>query len=221
MKVPQTPAPQAVAPAARSAPSSAEIYRALVSQQDILSNQVSQAQRTREQLVNQLSSGDQSATTKISLEKRIANIDANIADLDLQMATANKAVATAAGVPGATTRPPQPPRNGPPEEAYALGALFMFIAILPMSIAFARRIWRRSARAEVTLPPEMSQRMESLERGMDAIALEVERIGEGQRFMTTALTERAEIRAVGAGAAQPIPIQERERVDARQLPGRP
>ena len=193
-----------------------EVYRALVSQQDILSNQVNQAQRTREQLVNQLSSGDQSAATKISLEKRIASIDAQIADLDLQIANANKAVATAAGVPGATVRPPDPPRNGPPDEAYALGALFMVIVLLPMSLAFTRRIWRRSARAEVTLPPEMSQRMESLERGMDAIALEVERIGEGQRFVTQALTERGEIRAVGAGAAEPVPVKLREQVEKRR-----
>ena len=192
-----------------------------MSQQDILSNQVSQAQRSREQLVTQLASGDQSAATKISLEKRIANIDAQIADLDLQIANANKAVAAAAGIPGATVRPPEPPRNGPPDEAYALGALFMLVAILPMSIAFSRRIWRRSARAEVTLPPEMSQRMESLERGMDAIALEVERIGEGQRFVTQALTERGELHAFGTAAAQRLPVQERERVEARQLPGRP
>ena len=216
MTTPQTPVPQAVAPAARSAPSAVEVYRALVSQQDILSNQVNQAQRTREQLVNQLSSGDQSAATKISLEKRIASIDAQIADLDLQIANANKAVATAAGVPGATVRPPDPPRNGPPDEAYALGALFMVIVLLPMSLAFTRRIWRRSARAEVTLPPEMSQRMESLERGMDAIALEVERIGEGQRFVTQALTERGEIRAVGAGAAEPVPVKLREQVEKRR-----
>ena len=68
----------------------------------------------------------------------------------------------------------------------------MVIVMLPMSIAFARRVWRRSARAEVTLPQEVSQRMESLERGVEAIALEVERIGEGQRFVTAALVERGE-----------------------------
>ena len=108
------------------------------------------------------------------------------------------------------------PRPGPPEEVYALSGLFMMIVFLPLSVAFARRIWRRSAKATVTLPPEMTQRMESLELGVEAIALEVERIGEGQRFMTQILAERGESLALGAGAAQPIPIRQRERVEERR-----
>ena len=94
--------------------------------------------------------------------------------------------------------------------------MFMFIVLLPMSIAFARRIWRRSAKATVVLPPEMADRMASLERGLDAVALEIERIGEGQRFLTQALAERADgVKALGAGAAQPIPVSERARVEER------
>jgi hypothetical protein len=34
---------------------------------------------------------------------------------------------------------------------------------------------------------------------VDAIALEVERIGEGQRFLTRAVGERVPVRTVGAG----------------------
>mgnify|MGYP003337610934 CR=1 FL=1 len=97
-----------------------------------------------------------------------------------------------------------------------LAGMFMFIVLLPMSIAFARRIWRRSAKATVVLPPEMADRMASLERGLDAVALEIERIGEGQRFLTQALAERADgVKALGAGAAQPIPVGERARVEER------
>ena len=215
---PQASAAPAVAqgPVSIPAGSPQAVYRALVSQREILGNQLSDAQRLRENLVGQLSESNQTPATRASLEKRIANADARIADLDKQIAQSDATVAQAAAVPGATVRPPQVPRTGPPDEAYVLTGMFMFIVLLPMSIAFARRIWRRSARAEVTLPPEMSERMAHLERGVEAIAIEVERIGEGQRFVTQVLSERGDARALGAGAAEPIPVRQKERVEERR-----
>lgn len=212
-----TAAPRVNTPQTRAVAADAQAtYRALVSQRDILRDQLGDAQRMRENLVSELAGPNQTAATKISLEKRIANVDERITDLDKQIAVSENAVATAAAVPGATTRPPQVPRDGPPDEVYALTALFMFIVLLPMSIAFARRIWRRSAKATVVLPPEMGERMASLERGVEAIALEVERIGEGQRFVTQVLAERNDARALGAGAAQPIPVRAGERAEERR-----
>ena len=38
--------------------------------------------------------------------------------------------------------------------------------------------------------PELSSRLTNLEQSLDAIAVEVERVGEGQRFMTRLFTER-------------------------------
>ena len=38
--------------------------------------------------------------------------------------------------------------------------------------------------------PELSSRLSNLEQSLDAIAVEVERVGEGQRFMTRLFTER-------------------------------
>ena len=195
---------------ARSAPTSAEMYRALVAQRDILGEQLSDAQELRADLARQLNSDGQTGAGKASIEARIANVDARVTELDRQIAQSDATVATAAAVPGATERPPPPPRTGQPDEAYALGALFMFIVLLPMSIAFSRRIWRKSAGVEVRLPPEMASRMESLERGVEAIALEVERIGEGQRFVTQALAQRGDIRGVGAGGAEPVPVKRLE-----------
>lgn len=205
-------------PVAAAPGTPAQVYRALVSQREILGNQLSDANALRQNLVSQLSGQNQSAATKASLEKRIANVDERITDLDKQVAKSDQAVAQAAAVPGATVRPPEPPQRGPTDGEFAIMALFLVVAVLPMSIAFARRVWRRSARAVVTLPPEMSERMESLERGVDAIALEVERIGEGQRFVTQALTERGEIRgrALGAGAVEAIPVRQRDRAEERR-----
>ncbi|HEX5973240.1 MAG TPA: hypothetical protein VFY85_15000 [Gemmatimonadaceae bacterium] len=43
-----------------------------------------------------------------------------------------------------------------------------------------------------TAPPELSSRLTHLEQSLDAIAVEVERVGEGQRFMARLFSERRE-----------------------------
>jgi hypothetical protein len=52
-------------------------------------------------------------------------------------------------------------------------------------------VWLRRPRGQVVLPPELTERLDRIERAVDVTALEVERIGEGQRFLTRALGERA------------------------------
>ena len=62
------------------------------------------------------------------------------------------------------------------------------------------------------LPTESGERLERIEQAMDAIAIEVERVSEGQRFVTRLLSERAP--AIGAAPAQPVavPVAEGSRV---------
>jgi hypothetical protein len=43
-----------------------------------------------------------------------------------------------------------------------------------------------------------------MEQALEATAEEVERIGEGQRFLTRLFTEGEGARVIGAGVAQPI-----------------
>ena len=59
---------------------------------------------------------------------------------------------------------------------------------VPLARAFARRMERES---KTKLAPEVNSRLERIEQAVDAIAIEVERISEGQRFTTKLLTERA------------------------------
>jgi hypothetical protein len=69
------------------------------------------------------------------------------------------------------------------------------ISIVPISVigwplarAYARRMELRDARPQV--PSEVSARLERMEQAIDSIAVEVERISEGQRFTTKLLSER-------------------------------
>ena len=55
--------------------------------------------------------------------------------------------------------------------------------------------WLRRPRSPSALPADLTERLERIERAVDTTALEVERIGEGQRFLTRALGERSVIDA--------------------------
>jgi hypothetical protein len=68
-----------------------------------------------------------------------------------------------------------------------IGAIIIF---LPLVRAFARRMDRRGGAAQI--PNEVSSQLAHLNQAVDAIALEVERISEGQRFTTRLLSEQRE-----------------------------
>lgn len=70
-------------------------------------------------------------------------------------------------------------------------------------IRYARRIWHRDGGADSTPPAEFTDRLTHLEQSLDATAIEIERIGEGQRFMTRLFTEKGTSQASGEGAADP------------------
>jgi hypothetical protein len=68
----------------------------------------------------------------------------------------------------------------------------MAIVLFPLVRAWARRIEGRGA-APAPLPPGVADRLERIERAVESIAVEVERISEGQRFVTRVLADRGEI----------------------------
>ena len=64
--------------------------------------------------------------------------------------------------------------------------------VLPLCIAYMRRTERMKAQnPQSPLPvPDIIARLERMETGMESMAAEIERIGEGQRFTTRLLSER-------------------------------
>ncbi len=97
--------------------------------------------------------------------------------------------------------PPRIIRQGPPEEVFVMGAIFMIVVLLPLSIAFARRIWKRGSQVVATFPKEIAERLGRLEQAAESTALEVERIGEGQRFLTRLFTEGPQAHVLSAGVS--------------------
>jgi hypothetical protein len=181
-------------------PGAASVYRAFRASRQELAGQLEDLQDTRSTLMRELEQLPAGAAGRAGIEARIAGIDARIAGMDKQIADADAQVARAAAVPGAVVEQPRIERTGPPEAAYIVGTIFMFIFLLPISVAFARRIWKRSSQIVTAFPKEIGERLGRLEQTTEATAIEIERIGEGQRFLTRLFTEGNAPRAIGAPA---------------------
>ena len=79
-----------------------------------------------------------------------------------------------------------------------LGSLTIIGAVLfPIARALGRRIEGKVQAAQI--PPATDARLDRIEHAVEAIAVEVERISEGQRFTTKLLAERT----AGEGASRP------------------
>lgn len=72
-----------------------------------------------------------------------------------------------------------------------IAGMVMIIVIVFGSLGFValRRKWELQAQRP-KLPDDMAPRLERMEAAIDAMAIEIERISEGQRFTTKLLTER-------------------------------
>jgi hypothetical protein len=217
-----TPAPDAPAAATPQSPQSptllpargvddpALVYQAYRAQRDVLEEQLESLQELRDELTAQVTQPGAPADASAGVLARIAELDKRIASVDRQMADADANIARTAAIPGATYEPEPPPRQGPPEEAFVLGGLLIVVVLLPLTIAYARRIWRRGATIIAPLPAVVGEQLNRLEQAVESIAIEVERLGEGQRFMARVLTERESPQALGQGAAEPVPVRARE-----------
>jgi hypothetical protein len=89
----------------------------------------------------------------------------------------------------------------PPQAVDISIAFFLMLAVIiigtPLARAFARRMDRKSS-GSPQISGEISSQLAQLSQSVDAIALEVERISEGQRFTTRLLSEQKQALTTGA-----------------------
>jgi C4-dicarboxylate-specific signal transduction histidine kinase len=72
-------------------------------------------------------------------------------------------------------------------------AILSVFVFFPVAFAFVRMLWKRSNEAPMLRQPandEVLRRMAELQQSMDAMSVEIERISEGQRFVTKLMSER-------------------------------
>lgn len=99
-----------------------------------------------------------------------------------------EAVATALGMPLPVPELPEE-SDGP----YVIGALAIVCTavVVLTSITMWYRTKMRGHAGPSQLPSDFAQRMSRMENAIESVAVEVERISEGQRFTTRLLSERA------------------------------
>ena len=81
-----------------------------------------------------------------------------------------------------------------PEIVVPLGAFTCAIILaigVPLARAYSRRMDAESKNPR--LPTEVTDRLERMEQALDSVAIEVERISEGQRFTTRLLSEQRDV----------------------------
>jgi hypothetical protein len=125
-----------------------------------------------------------------------ARIEQQIAQIDQQIATIDQTIAGAQA--DASPDPWQIIGTPPtyvqdrvlPKDIGILSGLFIVCVMLPFAVAVSLRILRRGAAKVASLPSDIAERLGRMESAIEATAIEVERIGEGQRYLTRVLGER-------------------------------
>ncbi len=185
----------------------------------------------RRQLDNML----QNNPARPGVQQQWANVGVQRAGVEGNIAVLDARIAQLQGRPVGMPQIPQLPRRSGPDPDMVVGmtmGLLMIIAI-PLSIAYARRIWRGKPTTGAPKADEIAPRLDRLEHAVDTIAIEVERISEGQRFVTKILAERPAQApsagsesafdakpplALGAGPMEPIRVAERQAVKQSVTP---
>ena len=169
---------------------------ALKQKRSELSDQLTSAEGRREEVANALEDAPPGAV-RAGLEQRLQVLDGRLAQLELDIAANGRQLAAAPGNMLARTsssRGGAVGENGTPfssGQLTAISIVFTLFVMAPMAFAAARRMLRRPF--ETKPAPqilESAARLERMEQAVDAIAVEVERISEGQRFVTSLMAKR-------------------------------
>jgi hypothetical protein len=181
---------------------------ALNARREELSRQLISVDGRRSKLITQLKQTADPTAIK-GLQDRLALLDSRQLQLesDIQL-TGEQLTSPAAGLIVSTAAPPVFAGLGQ-KEIMTLSVLSIVLIWFPLAFALARSLWKRSNRPG--LPPtaftETAQRLERLEASVDAIAIEIERVSEGQRFVTKLLSESQPAPMLGAGQRTPETVR--------------
>ena len=148
-----------------------------------------QAQQQAQRELQQAQREVQQAQREAQQAQQEAQRAAQQAVRDIQNELARRGVREGQAVPF----PPFPGGPQIPEGAVIISvAFFVMCAVIAIGVPIVRAITRRMDRRNAAAPTadaDTRDRLERIEQAVDAIAVEVERISEGQRFTTKIISE--------------------------------
>jgi chromosome segregation ATPase len=167
-------------------PATRQEIAAIRSRRAELSSQLNSASDRRSELAQEMAR-QPAGPARDGMQSRLSVLDARLAQLEADIAATGRQLTAASVNPSS----PEVPVNDIPENVLALSIVFTLFVLFPIAITFARNLWKRGNRKTVTerVSPETNERLERLEQGVEAIAIEIERVSEGQRFVTKLLAE--------------------------------
>ena len=184
-----------------------------------LSDQLISASGRRDEIAEALKSAQ--GADRTGLEQRLIQLDQRILQLEADIAETGRILTSAPPPgssdfflgPGITGIAPGPFDGLGPGNVTAISIVFTIFVLAPMALAAARLMWRRAVSPRAPAPSlDSIHRLERMEQAIDSVAVEVERISEGQRFVTRILTEGPAHSALNAGQrkADPLGVPRRE-----------
>ena len=141
-----------------------------------------------------------------ALDKRILTLENEIAVTTSQLAAAPASALARSGTVVSQQRPEDIAARAAERVASDLVPIVAIVSVFvlaPIALTISRFIWKRSMpapRATAVADVGTQQRLDQLQQCVDTIAIEVERISEGQRFVTRLLNDRA----LSAGAGDSV-----------------
>ena len=192
---PVTPAPYRVI-----MPRNQREVEAIKAQRSVMSDQLINVRERRSVLAKQYENA--SGANRRGLESQLEVLDQRIVQLESELdRTASILRSPEVAMIGVPSRVDGLFRVSP-NQITAMSIVFTIFVLFPVAIATARNLWRRGSRP-VTPPgwTDATHRFERLEQAVDAIAIEMERVSEGQRYMTRIMTERPGSAEAASGAA--------------------
>jgi len=175
-------------------PQSIAAMDGLRTRREELISQLDRARSRRNGVLEEI--GSNSPRDRAGLEERLMELDQRILQIEGDIAATERALtSTPPAVLGAAkeeeaARELQRLRDRGPidEDVMGIMAFVGFLMLIPVAMAYASRLWRRPA-APRALTVAAEGRLERIEHAIDAVAVEVERVSEGQRFVTQLLSE--------------------------------
>lgn len=191
---------------------------ALLARRSELSRQLNSADGRRRELSRLLRNAG--GADRAGLEQRIGVLDARMARLESDIDETGRMLASAPAAYLAQQSEPSldigfrsSARSNLANNMTAITIVFTIFVLAPIALSISRVLWKRG-----NLPigprtaPVDSQRIERMEQAMDAIAIEIERVSEGQRFITRLLSDSRAPSTLAQGQAPMDPV----RVQAKQ-----
>jgi len=177
------------APTAAPSPISPQQAEFLRARRSSLSNQLESAQGRRDDVAEELRSDETQAAERPGLQDRLRVLDERLVQIERDIATNGEQLANAP--PRMEAISAQSPRGRFSISSNALNVAGLALLIV-LAINLSRRFFapnRGPSRAQSAEIAALNERLNRMENAVDAVAIEVERIGEGQRFLTQAMAD--------------------------------